>query len=117
MDLRGLRPVDPAVARDVDLRRWRDGFGDVPGIADLRDREPATCVGVVAVIRLVPGRTLEVVVEDGSGRLVATFPRRSTLRGLELGGALRLSGTVSVDPDGVRRMRSPAVTPVREPYG
>jgi hypothetical protein len=116
MDLRRFRPTDPDVLRDRDLRRWREGFGDVTAIADLHDRQPGTCVGVVRTIRLVPGRSLEITVEDGSGRLVARFAGRSNLRGLELGGALRLAGTVSVEPDGLRRMRNPAWTPVQEPY-
>jgi hypothetical protein len=116
MDLRALRPIDADVARDVELRRWRAGFPDVAAIADLVDRQPATCVGVVAAIRLVPGRSLEVTVEDGSGRVIATWPGRTALRGLELGGALRLTGTVAIEPDGTRRIRNPAATPVREPY-
>lgn len=116
MDLRALRPVEAAVARDVELRRWRQGFRDVTAIADLAERQAGTCVGVVAAIRLTPRRSLEVTVEDGSGRLVATWLGRTNLPGLQLGGALRLSGTVSAEPDGTRRMRNPAWTPVRGPY-
>jgi hypothetical protein len=116
MDLRALRPPDPLVARDAELRRWRAGFPDVTAIADLVDRRPGVCVGVVSGIRLVPRRSIEVTVEDGSGRLVATWMGRTTLRGLTLGGALRLAGTVSHEPDGTRRMRNPAWTPVQEPY-
>jgi hypothetical protein len=116
MDLRALRPTDAAVTRDIDLRRWRASFEGVPAIADLADRQPGVCVGVVAAIRLIPRRAIEVTVEDGSGRLIAAFPGRTALRGLELGGGLRLEGTVTVDGDGLRRMRSPAATPVREPY-
>lgn len=116
VDLHALRPIDPAVARDVDLRRWREGFGDVPAIADLPDRQAVACVGVVSAIRLLPRKGLEVVVEDGSGRLVASFSGRTSLRGVELGGGVRLSGTVSSDADGLRRLRNPAVSPVRGPY-
>lgn len=116
MDLRALRPIDPAVARDNELRRWRAGFADATPIADLAHRQPGTCVGVVHAIRLVPGRSLEVTVEDGTGDLSAVWPGRTRLPGLELGGALRLSGTVSEDADGRRRMLNPAFTPVAEPY-
>jgi hypothetical protein len=116
MDLRAFRPVDAAVARDVELRRWRSASADATAIADLVDRQPATCMGVVAAIRLIPGRSIEATIEDGSGRLIATWVGRRSLRGLELGGALRLEGTVSFDEDGTPRMRNPARTPVAEPY-
>jgi hypothetical protein len=116
MDLRHFRPVDAAVSRDIELRRWRSGFSGVTAIADLADRQSDVCIGVVAAIRLVPRRSIEVAVEDGSGRLVAVFHGRTALPGVELGGGVRLRGTVSIDPDGTRRMRSPAMTPVREPY-
>lgn len=116
MDLRALRPPDPSVARDAELRRWREGFPDVSAIADLADRQPGVCVGVVSAIRLVPRRSVEVTVEDGSGRLVASWPGRTSLRGVALGGALRLAGTVSQEADGTRRMRNPAFAPVQEPY-
>ncbi len=116
MDLRSLRLVDPAVARDVDLRRWREGFPHATAIADLVDRQPGTCVGVVTAIRLLPSKGVEVAVEDGSGRLVAGFTGRTRLRGVELGAGLQLTGTVSVDPDGPRRMLNPALSPVRGPY-
>ncbi len=115
MDLRGLRPIDADVARDRALRRWRDGFADVTPIADVTDRQPATCVGVVSAIRLVPGRSIEVTVEDGSGRLVAAWSGRTSLRGVELGGALRMTGCVGIGPEGVRRIRNPAWMPVAEP--
>jgi hypothetical protein len=116
MDFRHLRPRDAAVSRDVELRRWRAGFPDTSAIADLADRQPGVCVGVVAALRLIPRRALEVRIEDGTGRLVAVFPGRSSVPGLELGGALRLEGTVAIEADGTRRMRTPAVTPIREPY-
>jgi hypothetical protein len=117
VDLRAFKPVDPVAARDTDLRRWRAAFVDATPIADLQPRQPGTCVGVVHAIRLVPRRSLEVTIEDGSGRLIAVWPGRTRLPGLELGGALRLSGTVRRDDDGVRRMLNPAWTPVAEPYG
>lgn len=116
MDLRAFRPTDPLVTRDIELRRWRTRFPDATAIADLALRQPGTCVGVVHAIRLVPGRSFEVTIEDGSGRLVAVWPGRTSLPGLELGGALRLSGTTSEDADGQRRMLNPAFTPVTEPY-
>ncbi|HWB72253.1 MAG TPA: hypothetical protein VG452_08540 [Egibacteraceae bacterium] len=109
-------PLDPVEARAQDLRRWRDQFHDATPIAELRSRHTGTCVGVVRKIRLVPGRTLEVMVEDGTGRLTATWTGRSSLPGVELGGGLRLTGTVAEMADGNRRVLNPDWMPVAEPY-
>lgn len=114
----GAMPQSPEALRDEDLRRWRgQRFPDVPPIADLRPRHPASCVGVVHRIRVVPGRRLEVGIEDGSGRLTAVFTGRTNLPGLDLGRGMRLSGTVAVDADGQRRILNPAWSFVEEPYG
>lgn len=110
-------PFDPAVSRDEDLRAWRDQFADATPIGSLRTRQRETCVGVVEKIRLDPGRQLEVTVEDGSGRLTAVFTGRSNLPGLELGAALRLTGTVMAVNGEEPRMRNPGWAPVTEPYG
>lgn len=107
---------DPSGSRAADLRVWREEFSDAQPIGDLRPRQRGTCVGVVEKIRLDPGRQLEVTVEDGSGRLTAIFTGRSNLPGLELGAALRLTGTVA-GANGSAEMRNPAWAPVTEPYG
>lgn len=111
-----LRSPDPFVVRDRDLRRWQAAFVDAVAIADLRARQRDACVGVVTAVRLVPGRALDVTVEDGTGRLVATWPGRASLPGLELGHGLHLNGTVFEEPDGTRRMLNPAWEPVAAPY-
>lgn len=111
-----LTSADPVVTRDQDLRRWQATFDDATPVADLVPRQSGTCVGIVKAIRLDPGRRLEVTVQDGSGDLVAAWPHRSVLPGVELGSGLRLTGTVAEDPDGSRRMLNPAWTPVAEPY-
>jgi hypothetical protein len=107
---------DPSVDRDADLRVWREQFTDATPIRDAKPRQPQTCVGVVAKIRLVPSRQLEITIEDGSGRLTAIFMGRSNLPGLELGGGLRVTGTVANDTDGALQMRNPAWASVSEPY-
>lgn len=108
----------PEALRDEDLRRWRgQRFPDVAPIADLRARHPATCVGVVQRIRVVPGRSLEVTIEDGTARLTAVFAGRTNLPGLDLGTGMRLSGTVAVDADGQRRILNPSWSFVEEPNG
>lgn len=107
---------DPATRnRNEDLRRWRAQFADATPIAQLRPRHQGTCVGVIYKIRLVPGRCIEVSVEDGTERLTATWTGRSSLPGIELGGGLRLTGTLAVK-DGARLMRNPAWSLVVEPY-
>lgn len=107
---------DPVDSRDADLRVWREQFADTVAISDLQRRHAQVCVGVVSKIRLVPGRQLEVTIEDGTGRLTATFTGRSTLPGLELGGGLRLTGTVANGADGEPEMLNPSWAPVAEPY-
>lgn len=110
------RPIDPLVNRDQDLRRWQRTFTDATAIADLRPRQPGRAVGVVKRIRFDPGRALEVTIEDGSGELLATWAGRSGLRGVELGSALRLAGTVAIDGDAHRRMLNPTWELVSQPY-
>jgi hypothetical protein len=111
-----LRPRDPLVNRDQDLRRWQRTHPDATPVADLAPRHPGTAVGVVKRIRVEPGKTVEVTLEDGSGDLVALWAGRTRLTGVELGSALRLCGTVGEDGDGRKRMRNPAWQTVTEPY-
>ena len=106
----------PLEDRAADLRTWRDQIADTVPIQQLRPRERAACVGVVLKIRLDPGQKLAVTIEDGSGKLTALFTGRANLPGLELGGALRLTGTVAVEDEHLV-MRNPAWAPVEEPYG
>lgn len=105
---------DPGEARAADLRHWRSQFPDAQPIDALRPRHPATVVGVIERMRLVPGKGLEISVSDGTGRLLAIFDGRASL-GFELGRALRLQGTVAEAAGGLRLL-NPAWEPVEEPY-
>ncbi len=110
------RNQDPAArARAEDLQTWRSEYTDATPLSDLRPRHRAIAVGVVSRILLVPGRRLDVTIEDGTGRLTATWTGRTQLPGVELGAGLRLSGTVA-DDDGLKRMRNPEYALVAEPY-
>lgn len=101
--------------RNEDLKRWQAQFADATPIAELRPRHQGTCVGVVHKIRLVPGRCIDVTIEDGTERLTATWTGRSALTGIELGGGLMLTGTVAL-AEGALRMRNPDWSLVVEPY-
>jgi len=101
--------------RNEDLARWRQQFTDATPIAGLKPRHEGTCVGVVYKIRLVPGRSIDITIEDGTGRLTATWTGRASLSGVELGGGLKLTGTVACEND-VLIMRNPEWSHVVEPY-
>lgn len=103
-------------ARAEDLRTWRAEFPDVEPIAAVTPRRRTVVVGVVIRIRLDPGRSFDVVVEDGTGRLTASFTGRSHVPGVELGSGLRLTGTVAAEQDRTLRMRNPEYALVQEPY-
>lgn len=103
-------------ARAADLRRWRAQFTDAVPIDEAPLRQTTVCVGVVRSLRLVPGRQLEVTVEDGHGRMTAVFSGRNRLPGLEMGSGLRLEGTLR-EEGSHREMRNPEWSLVTEPYG
>jgi hypothetical protein len=108
--------LDPATRnRNEDLKRWQAQFADATPIAELRPRHQGTCVGVVQKIRLVPGRSIDITVEDGTERLTATWTGRNALTAIELGGGLKLTGTVAVT-EGRLHMRNPDWSLVVEPY-
>lgn len=109
-------PNDPDAVRAEDLRTWHAEFPDAEPIGSVTPRRKATCVGVVHKIRLVPGRQIEVTIEDGTGRLRAVFTGRTSLPGLELGSGLRVSGMVGEDVDSQVQMRNPAWWHVSDPY-
>lgn len=106
----------PDRGRTQDLCHWREQFADCRPIGEAQPRQRCVCVGVVRIVRLVPGKELDVTIEDGSGRLTATFTGRSRLPGLEMGSGLRVVGTVVQDGHGRRTMRNPDWSLVAEPY-
>jgi len=113
----GTEAADPRfAARNSDLRLWRSEYPSATPIGELTPRHPAIAVGVVIRVRLVPRKRIEVVVEDGTGRLAATWTGRTRLPGVQLGAGLRLSGTVAVAPGGLVGMRNPEYALVAEPY-
>ena len=109
-------PLQPDRLRAADLRAWHSEFTDAIPIEDVQPRHKATCVGVVYKIRFVPGRHIEVTIEDGTGRLEAIFTGRSVMPGLDLGSGMRVEGTVGTDGNGGVQMRNPAWWHVSDPY-
>jgi hypothetical protein len=109
-------PLQPDEIRVADLKAWHSEFPDAAPIAEVKPRQRATCVGVVQLIRLVPGRRIEVTIEDGTGRLTSIFTGRTMLAGLDLGSGMRVEGTVAVDSDNGLQMRNPAWSHVSDPY-
>lgn len=107
--------MDPEELRREDLTRWRSQFPDAIPIGAARPRHSGTFVGVVAAIRLVPGRSLDVLMEDGTGRVALSWSGRSQLPGLELGAGVRATGTVAID-DGLILIRNPDWSFVARPY-
>ena len=70
--------------------------GEVTPIGDARARVRARFEGQIRRIRIQPQAavpTLEIVVEDDSGRLSALFMGRRGIAGMECGGRLAIEGT------------------------
>jgi hypothetical protein len=109
------RDVSRDASRAADLQRWRARFPEAVPIDALPPRQVATCVGVVRAIRLMPGRALEVTIEDGHGEAVCLWTGRSHLPGVELGAGLRVTGTVG-QQRGQPLLRNPDWALVGEPY-
>jgi hypothetical protein len=111
-------PDDAALrAREEDLRTWRSEFPDATPIGEVRPRHPTQVVGVVWKLRLIPGRSIEASIEDGTGRLTGVWTGRTRLPGVALGAGLELTGTVALERDGRLLMRNPEYALVAEPYG
>lgn len=104
-----------ARARAEDLRAWRTAHADAVALDRVVPRSRTVVVGVVVRIRLDPGRSIEVTVDDGAGRLTAVWTGRTRLPGVEFGTGLRLSGTTAAGREGVLRMRNPEYALVAGP--
>lgn len=110
-----MRPA-PAVVDDPDLAVWHAGFPDATPIGELVARQEQTVVGVVDRMRVTPGRALTVRLVDGSGALEVVWTGRSSLPGLTLGTALRVTALVVEERPGRRTLRNPVWAPVAEPF-
>jgi amino acid transporter len=77
----------------------RNDIGSVTAIGDVRWRDHVRVQGQVRSVRVAPQRdvpTLECVLDDGTGTLIAVFLGRRELAGVKVGSRLEATGTAGV---------------------
>lgn len=87
-------------ARDLRARFARPGEDDGDGVtttavADAPERGPVRLRGEVSALQVVPragAPSLEVTLDDGTGRVVAVFSGRRRIGGLDPGRAVEVEG-------------------------
>jgi len=114
MGLRDLKKRFTATTEEVNQVRLQERFCDVDvsRICDCPPRAPVRICGEVAAIQVVPragSPSLEVTVDDGSGRAVAVFSGRRRIVGLEPGRGIVLEGVAGTE-DGRLQLLNPAYT-------
>ena len=93
---RGRLTTTPRPATD---RPPRTDTATVTPIGDVRWRDRVRVAGQVRSLRIAPQRdvpTLECVLDDGTGTMLAVFLGRRELGGLRVGGRLEVTGTAGV---------------------
>lgn len=95
--LRKLRESLTRSNDDLHAESLRSRFGGADGtpIAEAEPRGPVRVRGEVAGLQVVPragAPSLEVTLDDGSGRAVAVFSGRRSIGGLDPGRALVVEG-------------------------
>lgn len=96
-------PVE--VLDEEQLREFCTARPGVVRIADVVPRHPATIVGEISSVRIVPktgASWLEVTVSDGTGKLVAMWTGRRKIAGIKPGQRLVLTGRLSTSGPGGR---------------
>jgi len=114
MGLRDMAKRFTASTEDVNQIRLQERFCDVgvTRICDTLARTPARICGEVAALQVVPragSPSLEVTVDDGSGRAVAVFSGRKRIAGVEPGRGIVLEG-VAGSFGGRLQLLNPAYT-------
>lgn len=95
--LKGLRDkfAKPIEDLESDRLRTRVADFDITPIAEAPVRTPVVLVGEVQSLQVVPragSPSLEVTIDDGSGRAVAVFSGRKRLGGVDCGRRVILEG-------------------------
>ena len=97
-------PVDEL--DEEQLREFCSGHAGVVPIASVQPREPATVVGEISSVRIVPkpqgSPWLEATISDGTGKMVALWTGRRRIAGIKSGQRLVLTGRPSPSGPGGR---------------
>lgn len=86
----------PEVTRATNLQEWADSIPGTIRIKDIAPRCGCRAVGVIQKIRIDPRAgtgSVEVTLDDGTGRLLAKWLGRSKLNGIALGKGLEVEAT------------------------
>ena len=99
MAISGFRKKLRASVEELDRDRLETRYAglDVSTIADAPRREPARVAGEVQAMTVVPrasSPSLEVVVADGTGKVVGVFLGRRRIGGLRVGTGVVLEGVL-----------------------
>jgi hypothetical protein len=102
------RPAEEA--RMDHLKVWAQTLEGTQRIAKVEQRTRCRVGGVITNIRIDPrqgGGTIEATITDGTGRIVARWLGRSSMKGIRLGVGLLLEGTSSIPEDGEMALLNP----------
>jgi len=100
----------PQEIRAEHLREWASSIEDVVPIAEVQPRSRCKVAGVIQNVRIDPREgtgSIEAIVNDGSGRMVAKWLGRQQLAGIGLGTGLIFTGTVGLAPGGSLQILNP----------
>lgn len=96
-----------------EVREWAESVPETQRINGCPERHPVRVAGAVNRLTIRPrpesAGSLEAVVSDGTGEVVATWTGRDHIPGLALGTRVILEGVIGRDRDaqGLRRMVNP----------
>ena len=92
-----------------EVREWADSVPGTTRLASSPTREPVRIAAAVRRIIVRPGEaydSLEALLSDGTGEVMAAWTGRRSIPGLSLGTRMILEGTIGEDRTG-RRMVNP----------
>lgn len=93
----------------AEVREWSESVPETTRIATSEARRPVRVAGTVRRITVRPGEgfdSLEALVWDGTGEVVAAWTGRRSIPGLSLGTRMILEGSIG-EERGVRKMVNP----------
>jgi hypothetical protein len=102
------RPAEDIRADNLQI--WAQTLEGTNRIAEVQPRKRCRVGGVITNIRIDPrqgGGSIEATISDGTGRIVARWLGRSSMRGIRLGSGLVMEGTPGAAEDGEMTMLNP----------